>query len=75
MNKELQSALWMAFTTLSDAQTLIEFQDMDGANREINHAKLHINEIMETWSDNDRHLAIASSMKLCSVSDQMEKFR
>jgi len=75
MDKELQSALWMAFTTLSDAQALIEFKDVNGANREINHAKLHIHEIMKTWSDRDMSEAMSSAFQPCSVSEQMEKFR
>lgn len=75
MNNELKSALWLAFTTLSDAQALIEFQDIDGTNREINHAKLHIMEIMKTWSDSDMGIAMDSSTKPCSVSKDMEMFR
>ena len=42
-NKEI----WLAFTTLSDAQTLLqEFGDPVRANDEINHAKIHLSQIL-----------------------------
>ena len=50
-NKEV----WLAFTTLSDAQTLLqEFNDIDRANDEINHAKIHLGKLMESWSTQER---------------------
>ena len=68
-NKEV----WLAFTTLSDAQTLLqEFNDPNRANDEINHAKIHLSEIMESWTYEDR--ADAMTGLSCTVDDKYRDF-
>lgn len=68
-NKEV----WLAFTTLSDAQTLLqEFNDPDRANDEINHAKIHLGQIMESWTAKDRVDAMTGLT--CTVRNEYKEF-
>tara|TARA_Y100000401_G_C8321405_1_gene225486 strand:+ start:20 stop:265 length:246 start_codon:yes stop_codon:yes gene_type:complete len=64
--------VWLAFTTLSDAQALIELNNPTKANDEINHAKIHLNEIMSKWSDDDRRDAM--SQLECTVAEKFQEF-
>ena len=64
--------VWQAFTTLSDAQALIELNNPTKANDEINHAKIHLNEIMSKWSDDDRRDAMHQLE--CTASVQLREF-
>ena len=68
-NKEV----WLAFTTLSDAQTLLqEFNDIDRANDEINHAKIHLGKLMESWSTQERTDAMTGLT--CTEQDEYKEF-
>ena len=68
-NKEV----WLAFTTLSDAQTLLqEFNDIDRANDEINHAKIHLGKLMDSWSTQERTDAMTGLT--CTVQDEYKEF-
>ena len=69
--------VWQAFTTLSDAQALIEMnqhqsQYLTKANDEITHAKIHLNEVMSKWSDDDRRDAMHQLE--CTASVQLREF-
>jgi hypothetical protein len=64
--------VWQAFTTLSDAQALIEMNHLTKANDEINHAKIHLNEVMSKWSDDDRRDAMHQLE--CTASVQLKEF-
>ena len=64
--------VWQAFTTLSDAQALIELNNLTKANDEINHAKIHLNEVMSKWSDDDRRDAMHQLE--CTASVQLREF-
>lgn len=70
-NKEI----WLAFTTLSDAQTLLqEFGDPVRANDEINHAKIHLSQILESWSHEERSEAMDLIGQECTVKEEFNEF-
>jgi uncharacterized protein YjfI (DUF2170 family) len=60
---------WEVFSTLSDAQTVLqEFGDVERNIELINHAKKHLMRIMEDWSDDVMRDAMTSTMK-CNLQE------
>jgi hypothetical protein len=45
--KEMYQQIFQAFSALSDAQELIATNRLHGANEQVNHAKLHLAEIIK----------------------------
>ena len=68
---KIQSEIWLAFSTLSDAQECIHMGSYESANDMINHAKLHIMEIMETWSDKEKSDAMMTSSNKCNLPKEL----
>ena len=78
MTPEQRHEVWTAFSTLSDAQFLLqEFGDAERANQEINHAKIHLSEILVSWTQEERAEAMfptSGSMMKCSVEEKYREF-
>ena len=79
MTPEEKHEVWTAFSTLSDAQFLLqEFGDAEKANDEINHAKIHLSEIMNSWTHAEKGDAMfptSGSMLKCTVSEKFQEFK
>ena len=63
---EIDRDVWEAFSTLSDAQLMIEMDNKEKANDRINHAKLHIMRAMDRWGESRRSEAM-TNFKACDV--------
>ena len=58
MTEQERQDIWQAFSTLSDAQDLMmEFNDIQEAHKQINHAKRHLMTMIEVWSKDERFAA------------------
>ena len=65
---ETDRDIWEAFSTLSDAQLMVEMNNEEKANDLINHAKLHIMRAMDRWGEGRRSEAM-TNFKACDVNE------
>ena len=63
---EIDRDVWEAFSTLSDAQLMIEMNNKEKANDRIEHDKLHIMIAMDRWGEGRRSEAM-TNFKACDV--------
>lgn len=69
MTEEQRNEVWLAFSTLSDAQELLmTFGDADKANDTINHAKRHIKAIFDSWTQDELRDAMIVPFDACPMS-------
>ena len=71
IDRTMAGELWQAFTTLSDAQELLEL-DIDRAHEEINHAKRHLHEVFGKLRDEEQARAMRDTW-LCTLNLQEVK--
>jgi len=67
IDQTMAGHLWQAFTTLSDAQELINLRDTSAANKEINHAKRHLHEVFSKLNDEEQRQAMGDTW-LCTLN-------
>ena len=67
IDQTMSGHLWQAFTTLSDAQALLDMGEVNDANEEINHAKRHLHEVFGTLSDDEQRRAMFDTW-LCTLN-------
>ena len=67
IDQTMAGHLWQAFTTLSDAQELIDQGNPSRASEEINHAKRHLHEVFGTLSDDEQRRAMLDTW-LCTLN-------
>tara|TARA_R110002020_G_scaffold327731_1_gene543683 strand:- start:651 stop:911 length:261 start_codon:yes stop_codon:yes gene_type:complete len=72
MDQTTAGHLWQAFTTLSDAQELLNLEDPSRANEEINHAKRHLHEVFSKLSDDEQRQAMGDAW-LCTLNLEQAK--
>jgi len=70
--QEIMKHIWEAFSTLSDAQELVSFGDLERAVNTINHAKRHLNEVFQQDQNLLQDVILKSTFESCELALDLE---